>query len=95
MPRPHHSTRAETRWAVRIIPLFIVAVLGVATYSVVARLCSKLDTYLDRPESLEMVDEKPKNANQNRLFQSATCTTRNTRPALSRRSSSSIFYSFY
>ncbi|KAM0452154.1 hypothetical protein ACHAPV_009568 [Trichoderma viride] len=39
MPRPHHSTRAETRWAVRIIPLFIVAVLGVATYSVVARLC--------------------------------------------------------
>lgn len=55
MPRPHHSTRAETRWAVRIIPLFIVAILGVATYSVVARLCSKFES---GSESLEMVDER-------------------------------------
>lgn len=45
MPRPHYSTSAETRWAVRIIPLFIVAVLGVTTYSVVARLCSKFDVW--------------------------------------------------
>lgn len=52
MPRPHHSTRAETRWAVRIIPLFIVAVLGVATYSVVARLCSKFDVMSAGDQSL-------------------------------------------
>lgn len=59
MPRPHHSTRAETRWAVRIIPLFIVAILGVATYSVVARLCSKFESGSES-ESLEMVGERRK-----------------------------------
>ncbi|KAH6607226.1 hypothetical protein Trco_003539 [Trichoderma cornu-damae] len=31
MPRPHHSSRSSTRWAVRIIPLFIASILAVAT----------------------------------------------------------------
>ncbi|KAG6002400.1 hypothetical protein E4U21_003131 [Claviceps maximensis] len=33
------SNRAATRWTMRIVPLLIVCILGVATYAVVARLC--------------------------------------------------------
>lgn len=33
------SNRAETRWAVRIIPFFITGAFGFATYAIVAHLC--------------------------------------------------------
>ncbi|KAF4987585.1 hypothetical protein FDECE_15375 [Fusarium decemcellulare] len=39
MPRPATSNRADTRWTVRVIPFFIFAALGYATYLVVAHLC--------------------------------------------------------
>ncbi|KAF4589525.1 palmitoyltransferase PFA5 [Ophiocordyceps camponoti-floridani] len=37
--RPSDSNRTATRWSIRLMPLFIAAVLGIATYSVVYRLC--------------------------------------------------------
>ncbi|PNY29523.1 Palmitoyltransferase [Tolypocladium capitatum] len=42
-----HSNRAATRWAVRIIPFFIIGLFGVGTYAVVGRL---LVEYLYREE---------------------------------------------
>ncbi|KAF7544432.1 hypothetical protein G7Z17_g9950 [Cylindrodendrum hubeiense] len=39
MPRPVTSNRAETRWTVRIIPFFIAAAFGFATFVVVPHLC--------------------------------------------------------
>lgn len=47
MSRRHHSSRASTRWAVRIVPLFILGVLAVATYAVVDRLCGELESLPD------------------------------------------------
>ncbi|KJZ75635.1 hypothetical protein HIM_05098 [Hirsutella minnesotensis 3608] len=37
--RPGTSNRAATRWTIRIIPFFIVAIFGVGTFAVVSRLC--------------------------------------------------------
>ncbi|KAM5347113.1 hypothetical protein ACJ41O_010118 [Fusarium nematophilum] len=39
MPRAATSNRAETRWTVRVIPFFIAAAFGYATYVAVAHLC--------------------------------------------------------
>jgi palmitoyltransferase len=39
MPRPVHLRSRDTRWVVRIIPFFIAAAFGFATYVVTARLC--------------------------------------------------------
>ncbi|KAH7176669.1 DHHC palmitoyltransferase-domain-containing protein [Dactylonectria macrodidyma] len=39
MPRPVTSNRAETRWTVRIIPFFIAAAFGFATFVVIPHLC--------------------------------------------------------
>ncbi|KAH8677196.1 DHHC palmitoyltransferase-domain-containing protein [Ilyonectria robusta] len=47
MPRPVTSNRAETRWTVRIIPFFIAAAFGFATFVVVPHLCIN---YLYRQE---------------------------------------------
>ncbi|KAK7432831.1 Palmitoyltransferase pfa5 [Neonectria magnoliae] len=47
MPRPVISNRAETRWTVRIIPFFIAAAFGFATFVVVPHLCVN---YLYRQE---------------------------------------------
>lgn len=38
------SNKAGSRWAVRIVPLFIIGLLGLATYVVVARLCCRFGT---------------------------------------------------
>ncbi|KAJ6442242.1 palmitoyltransferase PFA5 [Purpureocillium lavendulum] len=39
MARTAVSNRAATRWTVRIIPIFIIAVFGLGTYAVAGRLC--------------------------------------------------------
>lgn len=39
MPRANQSNIAATRWTIRIIPCFLLAAAGFATYVVPAHLC--------------------------------------------------------
>ncbi|UKZ74238.1 hypothetical protein TrVFT333_001900 [Trichoderma virens FT-333] len=66
MSRPHHSSRSGTRWAVRIIPLFIVGILAVATYAVVGRLCSVVPLAPEDQTEREAAEKVRKRHKRNR-----------------------------